>query len=148
MKKALLIYLVLALTLPMVLIAGCKSSAPSNTSKMEVATTFVFTKQPTGAAPGKAFTTQPVVAVTDPYGNVILGYTGAITLAITHGTGASGAKLSGKITVDVSGGTATFTDLSIDIVGSGYSLTATSGSLIPTSSKNFDVAVPTPPTKT
>jgi hypothetical protein len=143
MKKINLIALVLTLALPVALIAGCSSST-TTTSVTPVATTFVFTTQPAGATAGTAFTTQPVVSVTDDYGNVDTGYTGAVTLAITSGTGASGATLSGTTTVTAIDGVATFTDLSIDTAGTGYSLTATSGSLLYATSDSFDVAAVTP----
>jgi hypothetical protein len=138
MKKPLLIVLALVMALPLELVVGCKSS-PTTTSQMHVPTTFVFTTQPAGAIVGAPFATQPVVAVTDPYGNVS-GWTGAVTLSITPGTGVSGATLSGTLTVNAISGIATFTNLSIDTVGSGYSLTATSGSLIPASSNPFNVS--------
>jgi hypothetical protein len=142
-KKSNLIAIALTLALPVALIAGCSSST-ATTSTTPVATTFVFTTQPAGATAGTAFTTQPVVSVTDDYGNVDTGYTGTVTLAITTGTGASGANLSGTTTVTAVDGVATFTDLSIDTAGTGYSLTATSGSLLSAESDSFDVATTTP----
>ena len=50
-----------------------------------------------------------------------------------------GATLSGTRTVTASGGVATFSNLRIDKAGSGYTLRATSGSLSPAISNQFDI---------
>ena len=126
--------LVLALT---VLIAGSSCSATRPT-------TFVFITQPAGAIAGMPFSMQPAVCVIDDCGCIATGYTGAVTLSITSGTGTKGAVLSGTATVDPFYGIATFSGLSIDTPGVDYSLTATSGNLSPASSNPFDVITPAP----
>jgi hypothetical protein len=47
-----------------------------------------------------------------------------VTLAILEGTGTTGATLSGTTTVAAVAGVATFSDLSIDLPGTGYTLWA------------------------
>lgn len=100
------------------------------------ATQLVFTTQPSSTATGGiAFAQQPVVTVEDANGNTVTSSSAAITLAITSGTGTSGAVLTCTPNpVTASSGVAIFTGCSIDKVGTGYTLRATSGSLSGTSS--------------
>ncbi len=112
-------------------------------------TKLAFSTQPSGATAGSAFTTQPKVAIQDAGGNTVTSSSAPVTLAITSGTGASGAVLSGNATVNAVNGVATFSGLSINLAGTGYTLTATSGSLTPAVSSPFDVTTTPvgPPTK-
>jgi hypothetical protein len=115
------------------------SSSFDVSAAIPVATTFAFTTQPSGATTGVAFTTQPVISAVDANGNVDTSYNGTITLAITSGTGASGANIEGTVTVTAVNGVATFSGLSIDTAGTGYTLTATGGTLTSATSASFDV---------
>ena len=104
-----------------------------------------FTVQPSGGVMGKIFETQPKVAIEDAYGNVARSSRASITVSITPGTGSTGAVLSGANTLiadDVFGGVAEFADLSIDLAGSGYTLTATSGGMPSVKSQAFNVSAP------
>ncbi len=65
-----------------------------------------------------------VVTAQDAQGNTATTFTGNVTLAITSGTGKAGANLRGTATVAAVSGVATFSGLSVDSVGSGYTLTA------------------------
>src|SRR5207248_2256576 len=67
----------------------------------------------------------PAVQVTaqDAQGNTATGFTGNITVAI--GTNPSTGTLGGTLTHAAVGGVATFANLAIDKVGTGYTLTAT-----------------------
>jgi hypothetical protein len=91
------------------------------------------------------FTTQPAVVITDSQGNTATSSTDAVTLSITSDTGAAGASLLGTATVSAVNGVATFTDLSIKRASTGYTLTASSGSLTSATSSPFDVIVPATP---
>ncbi len=102
------------------------------------ATQLVFNPSPSDSETGVAFPTQPVVEVQDAGGNLVTAYVGNVTLAI--GTNPSGGTLAGTLVVAVSGGKATFSGLSIDNVGDGYTLQATSGALTPATSDPFDIA--------
>jgi hypothetical protein len=65
---------------------------------------------------------QITVTVVDQSGNVIGSATDNITISI--GTNPGSGMLHGTVTVAASGGTAVFTDLSIDRTGNGYTLVA------------------------
>ncbi|MDD5190360.1 MAG: choice-of-anchor D domain-containing protein, partial [Dehalococcoidales bacterium] len=101
---------------------------------------LVFTTQPSASnTGGAAFATQPVVTIKDSQGNTLTNSNASVTLAITSGTGASGAVLSGATTVNTVNGVATFSGLSIDKAGTGYTLTATSSGLSSATSSAFNI---------
>jgi len=60
-----------------------------------------------------------------------------VTIAIKTNPGAG--TLSGTLTVAAASGVATFTDLSINNIGTGYTLTATSGGLTSATSSTFNI---------
>ena len=60
--------------------------------------------------------------------------------AITGGTGTGGAVLAGTGTVDAVDGVATFSGLSINLAGTGYTLTASASGLTSTTSNAINVA--------
>jgi len=100
---------------------------------------LVFTAQPKTTLP--LTTMAPVqVTVTDALGNAVPSYTGTVTIAIGHngGTLAPGT-LSGTKTVTVVNGVATFSDLSIDQLGNGYTLTVTAGGVVGAESAAFNI---------
>ena len=92
---------------------------------------LVFATQPsTSNTAGTAFGTQPVVTVEDAQGNTVTTPGIQITLAITTGTGTSGAALSGGVTLQTSAdGEALFSNLNINLAGTDYTLTATAPAL-------------------
>jgi hypothetical protein len=104
------------------------------------ATQIVFThftpSWPAGTGAG-VVTVQ--LAREDAYGNIYQGPGGSATLAIDANPNLG--TLSGTTTLSFSSGIATFTDLSIDNPGSGYTLSATNGSLTAISAP-FDVINP------
>jgi hypothetical protein len=71
-----------------------------------------------------------VVAVVDQYGNVVTGVN-SDTVTLSIGVNPGGGTLSGTLSVTVSGGVATFGDLSIDQAGAGYTLHAMVGGGLP-----------------
>jgi hypothetical protein len=100
---------------------------------------LVFTTQPGGATAGLAFSTQPVVTIEDTDGNTVTTDTSTVSLAITSGTGTSGAVLSG-CTATTTAGVASFSGCKIDTTGTSYTLTATDSSdSLSTTSSAFDV---------
>ena len=109
--------------------------APGNSAAFTVnpgaASQLVFTTQPGGGTAGTAWTAQPVVTLEDANGNTVTGTAQNVILAIQNNAG--GGSLSGTTTVAVntSTGVATFSGLSINKVGTGYTLTAT-GSTVDT----------------
>jgi hypothetical protein len=101
-----------------------------------------FTQQPSASTGGIAFATQPKVAVQDTYGNTITADSSSVTLAITGGTGTAGATLACTANpLAASGGVATFAACAIDKSGTGYTLTATDGSLTSATSSALNVTV-------
>ncbi len=92
-------------------------------------------RQPSGAANGVAFITQPVVTIRDASGATSSSATAAVTVAIASGTG----TLSGTTTVNAVNGVATFTNLTISGTGT-YTLVFTSSGLTSATSDPFVVA--------
>src|SRR5207244_3337488 len=97
---------------------------------------LVFTVWPTTTAAGAAITPAIQVAVQDALGNIVTSFSGTVT--VTLGTNAGGGTLAGHTTVTAVNGVATFADLSIDKIGTGYTLQATGGGLTTTSGR-FDI---------
>ena len=103
------------------------------------ATLIVFSVQPSTAAAGAAIKPNVRLAAFDALGNPATGFTGAVTLAITVGTGTSGATLSGTTTVAADNGVAQFSDLKIGLPGTAYRLSATATGLAGVTSTVFDI---------
>jgi sugar lactone lactonase YvrE len=99
------------------------------------AAVLVFGQQPTNAVVGQPILPAVTVQVLDRYGNLVPGYSSAITLAPT--TGPAGAVLSGA-TATPSQGVASFTGLNSNQAGT-YVLSASSGSLQSAPSMSFSV---------
>jgi len=91
---------------------------------------LVFEQNPSNSIAGVPFPTQPVVALQDQYKNLVTGVAQEITIAIQTDAGWGGV-LSGATTVSIETltGRASFSDLSIDKSGTGYTLTATGSSV-------------------
>src|SRR5207253_133629 len=87
------------------------------------ATQLVFAQQPSTTTAGAAITPAVQITAQDGNGNTATGFTGNITVAI--GTNPSSGTLFGTKTVAAVAGVATFSGLSIDKVGTSYTLTAT-----------------------
>src|SRR5439155_663711 len=81
------------------------------------------------------------VTVQDIFGNTVTSSSAVISLAI--GTNPSGGVLSGAATVTAVNGVATFSNLSINRAGSGYTLTASSGGLTGATSTSFSITAGT-----
>jgi hypothetical protein len=111
------------------------TSAPFDVSG--VATRLVFGTQPGGAKVGQPLNPQPVVYVQDDNGVLVSSFNGPI--AITLGANPGGATLSGTLTVTATNGVATFTNLSINQSGTGYTLVATAAGLTQATSAPFDI---------
>src|SRR5207249_1348985 len=104
------------------------------------ATELVFTVEPSNAVAGAAITPAVQVTARDAQGNTATGFTGTVTVALDANPGSG--TLSGTTAVAAVAGLATFSSLSIDKVGSGYTLTAatTLGGLTGATSTPFDVS--------
>ena len=73
-------------------------------------------------------------------GNRVTGFSGQVTIAIGHNGGTLLAgTLSGTKTVNIVNGVATFSDLSIDQPGNGYTLVATVPNVVTVESAPFNI---------
>ena len=88
-------------------------------------TKLAFVQQPSNTAAGSAITPAVKVAVEDANGNVETT-DNATTVKLAIGTNPGGGKLTGGAAVTVASGIATFSGLSINKAGTGYTLTASS----------------------
>ena len=99
------------------------------------AASLAFTTQPPASSQaGQAFA--PAVTVLDAYNNPVTSSTATVALALTN---ANGATLSGTLSQSASSGVATFNGLSVNKVGTGYGLQATSTGLTGAASNSFAV---------
>src|SRR5580704_3391403 len=104
---------------------------------------LAFTQEPSSSNAGAAFPTQPTVAVEDSNGKIVTTDSSAVTLAITAGTGSSGAQLScASNPLNASSGVAAFNNCAISKAGTGYTLTATDGTLTAAISTSLNVTSP------
>jgi hypothetical protein len=99
-----------------------------------------FVQQPTEADGGATISPAVTVEIQDAGGNRVTGATNSVTLAIGVNPG-PGAALSGINPVSAVNGLTTFSNLSIDSAGTGYTLVATSGGLTQATSNTFDITV-------
>src|SRR5437588_2326036 len=127
-----------------VALGGCSgsTSGPVQPSGVGPAAKVVFIAQPSGAAAGAAITPGVRVAVQDAQGNTVTTATTSITLAI--GTNPASGTLAGTTTVAAVNGVATFSTLSLDTAGTGYTLTASATGLTGATSSVFNVVGPPP----
>ncbi len=106
----------------------------------QVATQLAFTVEPTTTTVASSIMPAVQVAIQGALGNLVAGATDAVTVAI--GTNPGSGTLSGTTTVNAVAGVASFTDLTIDQMGTGYTLVATSGSLSSATSAAFGIFPP------
>jgi hypothetical protein len=93
---------------------------------------LVFTTQPSNTGVGLTITPAVVVTAEDSTNTTLASFTGSITLAIGAGPG----TLSGTTTQSATGGIATFSDLSINKIANGYTLTASPAGGVPAATSN------------
>ena len=131
---------------------GCSVSAPgtytltASASGLEAATSASFTviagglafmtfsTQPGGGAGGQPFAAQPVVTLEDAGGSPT---TGVVALTLSGGSADAALQCANNPAVSAAD-VATFSGCSVDTIGTGYVLTATSGGVTATSLP-FDV---------
>ncbi|MDG3008179.1 hypothetical protein [Paludisphaera mucosa] len=101
-----------------------------------VASQLVVTAQPHGSVvAGSDF--EVTVAAEDLFGNVDGTFRGAVAVALAGNPG--GTALGGVLTATAQDGVATFSGLTLDRIGSGYTLSIAGGGLIPATTRAFDV---------
>jgi hypothetical protein len=98
---------------------------------------LVFGVQPTNTLAGATISPAVTVRVEDANGSVVTSSSASVTVAILANPGAG--TLSGTATLAASAGVATFGTLSINNVGVGYTLVATSSGLASATSATFSI---------
>src|SRR3989449_535401 len=116
-------------------LAGTTSS--SFTITVGSAARLAFTMQPGTTTAGATIAPAVRLTASDAAGNPVPGFTGDVTVAI--GTNPAGGALSGTATLAAVAGVATFSTLSIDKSGTGYTLAATATGLSGATSAAFAV---------
>jgi hypothetical protein len=116
---------------------GSITGSTSVTVNPAAAAQLVFGQQPTNAAPNAVITPAVTVRVLDAYGNLVTSAnTDAVTLTLGNNPG-------GTTTATVSGGVATFNNLTLNQPGTGYTLKASSGTLTGATSAAFNISTST-----
>ncbi|MHB1569300.1 MAG: putative Ig domain-containing protein, partial [Solirubrobacteraceae bacterium] len=115
-------------------------SAPFSPTGPGPATQLAYAQQPAAGAADALLTTQPVVVIEDSAGNVVTSSTNVITLT-SSGSGVI-ANCAGLTAI---GGTATVTNCTFGgVVGTPYTITASSGNLTPAVSQPISPTGPGP----
>lgn len=99
---------------------------------------LAFEQQPTGTTPGATISPAVLVRILDRCGNPIVSSTATVTLALGNNPG--GATLGGTLSRSAIAGVATFSELSLNKPGTGYTLTASSSGLTETTSSAFNIS--------
>ncbi|PYO69270.1 MAG: hypothetical protein DMD69_03370, partial [Gemmatimonadetes bacterium] len=99
---------------------------------------LVFLVPPGNATAGAVITPPPEVEIRDQFDNRVSSATNGVTMAL--GANPAGAILSGVGPVAAVSGVATFSNLSVDRAGTGYTLVASASGLSPATSTAFNVA--------
>ncbi len=99
----------------------------------------VTTQPPSSVAVGSAFGL--VVSAEDPYGNVDPTFNGSVAVALSNNPG--GATLGGTLTATAQTGVTTFSGLTLNNGGIGYTLHLSSSGLTTATTNAFDVDGPT-----
>jgi len=99
------------------------------------ATQLVLLQTPTAGTAGAALAPAVVVAVEDPYGNIVTGDTSTVTLTLSSGTFSNGSTTASAQAVN---GVATFGNLVIGVAGI-YTFSASDGTLTTALSGNITI---------
>ncbi|MBP2648347.1 MAG: Peptidase families and domain protein [Gemmatimonadetes bacterium] len=98
---------------------------------------LAFVTQPSSVVAGASVSPAIQVEVLDALGNRVTGV--SVPVALSLGNNPGGAMLGGTVSVNSVNGVAAFDALTLDRVGSGYTLVAGSPSLVGATSDPFDV---------
>ncbi len=112
-------------------------TATSTTVAAGPATSLTVSGQPSAAVAGVANAPAIVVHALDVNGMLATSFAGNVTLAI--GANPGGATIGGTITVAAVAGVATFSNVTLNKVGTGYTLVASSGTLTAATSGTFNI---------
>jgi hypothetical protein len=109
----------------------------SATGTERSATALAFVQQPTKSLMGAAIMPAVTVKAIDDKGRTVSGF--ELPIAITFEANPTSATLAGSASKNAVAGVATFSDLSVDKAGTGYTLKATANGLTSVISASFDV---------
>ena len=112
-------------------------TSPAFTITPGPATTLAFTQQPTQTAATAGITPSVKVTARDAQGNTATDFTGLVSIAIENN--AAGGTLTGTLSASAVAGVATFANLQIDKIGSGYTLGAAATGLSGATSNAFNI---------
>jgi len=134
-------------TLATLLVSGCIGGTGSGLTGISggtggTARTLAFTVQPSNGTADEIITPAIQIAARDTLGNTDVNFAGAVTLSLSANP--TGAFLEGTKTVVAFAGVASFGDVSVDRVGSGYTLRASASGATAATSGGFSVAAPSP----
>lgn len=102
---------------------------------------LAFTTVPSNTQANAPITPGVVVEIRDQFGNRV---SSAADIAMTIGTNPASGTLAGTVTRTAVGGVATFSDLAIDNMGTGYTLVASATGLAKATSPPFNITPPAP----
>jgi hypothetical protein len=124
--------------------AGCQTggSDPTGTGTLIVfgnASKLAFGQQPSNTDATVAIAPAVTVQVLDANNNLVANSSASVTMAV--GTNPGSGTLSGTLSKAAVNGVATFSDLSINKVGTGYRLAASGTSLTGATSNTFNITV-------
>lgn len=126
--------------------SGLLSGSPATfhaTAEIGAASRLTFGVQPVNTASVTTITPAVTVRIEDASGNLVT--TGSYNVTLAIGNNPAGGVLGGTTTVAAVSGVATFSTLSIDKAGTGYTLAATSSPVLTgTTSSAFNITVGTP----
>jgi predicted outer membrane repeat protein len=111
----------------------------NSTSFVIAARPLDILQEPVGVPTGTAISPAVTVAIEDTAGNILTGNNSDVTISLNNP--GNGVVLSGTLTEPAENGVATFSNLSINTVGT-YTLHATDGGFAPTDSTSFIVTLP------
>jgi len=132
--------------------ASAEGAAPATSTPITVVappppppgvTHLGFARQPLATTQAGATLSTVLVDALDAFDNVVADFNNPVTIALDHNP--AGGTLSGRMKVNPVGGVATFSDLSIDLVGQGYTLRASTPGLASATSVGFEVTAAPPP---
>jgi len=122
-------------------LTGATTNAFNISVSVGPAAKLAFTVQPSNAAAGAMNTPAVQVTVHDAQGNTVTSATTSITVAI--GTNPASGSLSGTKTVAAVNGVATFSTLTLNMAGTGYTLRASATGLTGATSSAFNISAGT-----
>ncbi len=117
--------------------SGLASTATSGFNVTAAAATqlVVTTQPPSDVAPGAGFGL--TASAEDPFDNVDPNFGGSVTVALLNNP--TGATLGGTLTATAQSGVATFAGLTLNNIGTGYTLQVTGDGLTAAATNAFDV---------